>query len=89
MIFKLEPANLTAAEWENSTYRDAAIIRAATEQEARQCAATAFTYVRDTQPGDDPVSPWLQPELATCVPCDDPAYDAEGPAMIIAPAFFD
>ncbi|MAE64708.1 MAG: hypothetical protein CMJ18_10620 [Phycisphaeraceae bacterium] len=88
MIFKLEPLNVESAEWEHSTWRGEVIVRAATEEAARRCAATAFSYVRDDE-ADDAASPWLQAAWSSCVPSDDPSYEAEGPTMVIAPAFFD
>ena len=89
MLFRLEPQNVNSPDWEGSTYRDVVIVRASIEEEARACAATAFEYVRDGQSDDQSVSPWKQPELATCAPVEDPSFEAEGPTMVISPAFFD
>ena len=89
MLFRLQPTNTQLPAWESSSYREVAIVRAPTEEEARACAATAFEYIHDSEPGNEEKSPWKQLDLATCVAVDDPNFEADGPTMVISPAFFD
>ncbi len=86
-IWKLEPTNLESPDWQISSYRGQAIVRAPDAISARRVAADQFTCeARTVVIGrDSPESPWTNPELVTCAELHDSDFDPDGPAEVLDP----
>ncbi len=85
--FILTPNNPNAPEWNASRYREPMRVRAQNEDQARRVAARGTKLASGKDIADPiPVSPWLDPSLAsvTRVPCTD---DDDGSEEILEPAW--
>ena len=80
-IWKLEPYYLFAPRWEASTYHRAVIVRAPTEEEARDYAHEAFGSGTGPRGG----SPWEYREYVCCTQLPDSFYGAAGPGGVLVP----
>ena len=86
-IWQLEPYNLFAPQWEASTYHRAVIVRAPTEEEARDYAHEAFCSGRAGRPGTGTrvTSPWEYREYVHCTRLPESFYGAAGPCGVLVP----
>jgi hypothetical protein len=87
-IWKLSPIDLLDANWEASSHRGVAIVRALDEAAARAAAAEAFDVATRFPPGAGVrVPPWGRPTLVKAEQITDRRYDPEGPVQVLDPAF--
>jgi len=85
-IWKLSPLDASARDWEASTYRGIAIVRAKSEEEARLCAMHRFAIATKLDPkGDLRLCPWTQETLVSCEELVDSNYQPNGKAAVLAP----
>jgi hypothetical protein len=82
-IWRLTPLDLTSPCWAASQYAGVAIIRAATEREARQAAMQAFGREVPDIPWH--ANPWRQLVLVACARLDASGYPETGPPAILEP----
>ena len=87
-LFRLSPVDLSDPNWEASSHRAAAIVRARDESAARTIAAEAF----DVKTGFRPrhglvVPPWRRPELVHVEQIEDARWEAGGPDEVLYPSF--
>src|SRR3974377_1602994 len=82
-LWKLTPIDLHDPNWESSSHRGAAVVRAPDENAARAAAAQAFDVATRFPPrGGAKFPPWHSPALVKAEPIEDPRYKAEGPTEI-------
>ncbi len=87
-IWKLTPLDLLDPNWDASSHRGVAIVRARTETDARNTAAKAFDTKTRFRPGEgQKFPPWKRPALVRVEPIEDARYEAEGPAAVLDPSF--
>jgi len=85
-IWKLIPIDINHRDWEASRYRGEVIIRADSEEKARQVAASAFRIAATKPPGEKLQSdPWKQAALVSAVEVMDESYTASGKVEILGP----
>lgn len=85
-LWKLTPVDLKDPNWEASSHRGMAIVRADSEDEAREVAEKAFGVKTRFNPGDGPrFPPWKRPNLVTAERTDDERFDADGPPELLYP----
>ena len=85
-VWKLTPLDLTDPNWEASSHRGIAIVRAKTEKAARAAAAKAFDVAVRFPPGKGVrTPPWTRPVLVKVEPIEDPRYDPLGPVRVLEP----
>ena len=85
-IWKLSPLDMSTRDWESSTYRGVAIVRAKNEEEARQCAMRRFSIAVERNPKEDlRLCPWTQGELVLCQELFDSQYQATGETTVLEP----
>ena len=82
-IWRLTPHHVTSPCWAASQHTGMAIIRAATEREAREAAMQAFGRAVPSIPWH--ANPWRQLTLVTCERLDASGYPETGPPAILAP----
>jgi hypothetical protein len=88
MIWKLTPTKLGDPNWEASSHRGAAVVRAATETAARRTAAKAFDVKTRFQPNRGVrFPPWGSPRLVRAEPVEDERYAPRGPTEVLEPSF--
>jgi hypothetical protein len=88
-IWKLEPKHLDSLHWHASTYRGEVVVRATTEDAARNMATRAFGTGAVGQLGDPTLrNPWNQGELVTCIRMEDSGYDENGPDELLLPRHY-
>ena len=87
-LWKLTPLDLRDPNWEASSHRGIAIVRARDEADARATAAQAFDVKTRFAPAKGQrVPPWNRSELVNIELIDDKRYDAEGPPAVLEPSF--
>jgi len=87
-IWKLTPIDLVDANWEASSHRGPAIVRAPNEAAARAAAAEAFDVATRFPPGTGVrVPPWTRATLVKAEEITDRRYDDQGPIQVLDPAF--
>jgi hypothetical protein len=87
-IWKLTPIDLLDANWEASSHRGIAIVRAPDEAAARAAAAESFDVATRFLPGAGlRVPPWSRATLVRAEEITDCRYDPHGPVQILDPAF--
>src|SRR3974377_1549105 len=87
-LFKLTPADLTDPNWEASSHRGLAIVRARDEKAARAIAGKAFDVSTGFRPGRGlKVPPWTRSELVSAERIEDPRWEADGPYEVLYPSF--
>lgn len=85
-IWKLTPLDLTDTNWEASSHREVAIVRARDEAAARAIAAKAFDVVTRFPPGKGlRTPPWKRASLVKVEQIEDPRYDRQGPPQVLEP----
>ena len=82
-IWQLIPLDLTSPCWAASQYSGIAIIRAATEREARQAAMQAFGREVSDVPWH--ANPWRQLTLVSCERLQQSEYPDTGSTAILEP----
>ena len=88
-IWKLSPLNVSAPDWEASTYRGDVVLRAKNEEEARLCAMQRFAIATKVNLGEKTrTCPWTQHELVSCEEIVDSKYSAIGEATVLEPTRF-
>ena len=85
-IWELRPIDHDSADWRASKYKGRVVIRAPSEDRARDLAGSRFHDMSRRIPGGDtPLSPWRQPDLVACTRLNDSGYDESGPEEILDP----
>jgi hypothetical protein len=82
-IWRLTPLDLSSPYWAASQHTSIAVIRAATERDARQAAMQAFGREVPGIPWH--ANPWRQLTLVACEPLDPAGYPDTGPPAILEP----
>ncbi|HLB81022.1 MAG TPA: hypothetical protein VJJ77_11020 [Dongiaceae bacterium] len=86
-LWKLTPLDLTDRNWEASSHRGMAIVRAPDAQAARDAAQRAFGVKTRFRPGAGMTPPpWERDELVKAESVADPRYDPEGPTEVLEPS---
>jgi hypothetical protein len=89
-IWHLTPVDLDDPSWEASSHRGAAIIRAESEDAAREIAQQAFGVKTRFPPQHRIVStPWKRAELVRAEHVSDARFEEEGPAQVLFPSGFE
>lgn len=87
-IWKLTPLDLKDPNWEASSHRAMAIVRAPNEQDARETAQAAFGVKTGFKTGHGITSPpWLRASLVRAEVVHDSCYEPEGPNEVLEPSF--
>jgi hypothetical protein len=87
-VWKLTPTDLSDPNWEASSHRGMAVVRAPDEAAARAAATEAFDVPTRFPPtGGAKFPPWHSPALVKAERIVDPRYAAEGPTEILDPTF--
>ncbi len=87
-LWKLSPIDVLDPNWEASSHRGMAIVRAPDEAAARDAAAKAFDVATRFPPGAGVrVPPWGRATLVRAERITDPRYDPEGPVAVLDPTF--
>lgn len=87
-LWKLTPIDLLDQNWEASSHRGQAIVRAPDEAAARAAAAEAFDVATRFPPGAGVrVPPWTRASLVKAEEIIDRRFDLQGPVQILDPAF--
>lgn len=87
-IWKLTPIDLSDPDWEASSHRGLAIVRADDEEAAREAAQEAFGVKTGFRPGEGiKAPPWKRPALVEAERIKDARYDPEGPTEVLDPSF--
>lgn len=89
--WKLAPVEPEAPNWRGSTWTETVIIRADSEDRARQMANLAFGKAVERRSVADNTFhlPWGNPAWASCEPITSDEYPAEGPEAILSPDWAD
>ena len=86
MIWKLTPIDVESNEWQYSTHKDIAIVRAKNEEQARSLANGAFAMPNEHVPGAETRHMiWGQSDLVTCETIDDWDGETDGPVEVLYP----
>lgn len=87
-LWKLTPIDLHDPNWEASSHRGIAIVRARDEADARDTAAKAFDVKTRFSPRKGQrLPPWKRAALVSAERIEDQRYDASGPARVLEPTF--
>lgn len=87
-VWRLTPTDLADPNWEASSHRGPAVIRAPTEAAARKAAAAAFDVPTQFSPGGGAkFPPWNSPALVRVERIEDSRYEAKGRTEVLDPAF--
>ena len=87
-IWKLTPIDLKDPNWQASSHRAMAIVRAEKEQVAREAAQAAFGIKTGFKPGHGITAPpWLRDATVKAEKLHDSRYDPEGPTEVLEPSF--
>jgi hypothetical protein len=88
-IYKLEPVekNLDHQNWEASSFRGDCIVRACSENKARQTAYGAFGMAVKRPPLGQkiPNNPWAHPDIVSISVLTDHEYEEDGPEGVLYP----
>ena len=86
-IWRLTPLDLHDPNWQASSHRSVAIVRARDETQARATAAKVFDVKTRFAPRKgQSVPPWKREGLVKAEPIEDSRYEAEGPAAVLEPS---
>jgi len=86
-VWKLTPIDLTDDNWEASSHRNVAIVRARDEKAARAIAAQAFDVAVRFPPGKGVrTPPWTRSTLVKVEAIEDPRYDRRGSPQVLEPS---
>ena len=84
-VWKLTPTDLSDPNWEASSHRGMAVVRAPDEAAARAAAAAAFNVPTRFPPTGG--VKWHSPVLVKAERIDNPRYEPDGPTEILDPIF--
>jgi hypothetical protein len=86
-IWRLTPIDLADTNWEASSHRGVAIVRAPDEEGARDAAKNAFGVKTRFQLGAGvKAPPWKRASVVKAEMIDDPRYELDGPAEVLEPS---
>jgi osmotically-inducible protein OsmY len=86
-IWQLSPVDLSDPNWEASSHRGPAIVRAPDEKTAREAAQSAFGVTTRFRHHPRLVAPWMRAELVHASHIEDERFDPEGPSGVLVPSF--
>jgi osmotically-inducible protein OsmY len=86
-LWRLSPVDLSDPNWEASSHRGAAIVRAPDEKTAREVAQSAFGVQTRFRRHLRLIAPWTRAELVQADHIEDPRYDPDGPSSVLVPSF--
>lgn len=87
-VWKLIPIDPSDPNWQASSHRGVAIVRAPNEEAARDTAQAAFGVKVRFPPGEGvKAPPWRRAALVRAERIKDPRFDATGPPEVLEPAF--
>lgn len=86
-IWQLTPVDLSDPNWQASSHRGPAIVRAPDEQSARELAQSAFGVATRFRHHPRLVAPWMRAELVHASHIEDRRFDPEGPSRVLVPSF--
>ncbi len=85
-IWKLTPIDLNHRDWEASKFRGEIIVRAESEERAREFLTDRLRIAATKPPGDKiQKDPWSQPALVSAVEVKDSSYPETGKEEILDP----
>ena len=85
-IWKLTPIDLNHRDWEASRFRGEIIVRAESEERAREFLTDRLRKAATKPPGDRiQNNPWSQPALVSAVEVKDKSYPKTGKEEILDP----
>ena len=86
-LYRLTPINANDPNWRSSIHRDAAVVRASSEEQARSLVSKAFdTTLAPSSPGGKIATPrWHHSHAVRAEVIEDQRYGSEGPAGILEP----
>jgi len=88
-IWKLTPLDKTSDHWQASTHKGHVIVRAASEDEARNKATAEFTIAtKRIRGGDTLFSPWGQSNLVSCQRLENSNFEEKGPVAVLYPDIY-
>ena len=86
-IWELTPINSTDTNWRASRYNGPVVIRAPSEERAREIAGRTFQRAAELEPGETvPICPWDYEGLVRCRQLEESDYSEDGPEAILDPA---
>ncbi len=89
-LWQLDPKNLAHRNWRASTYKGRVVIRAETEERARQITTLATAIAVRRIPREDTITPpWSDPEIVACRSIQFEESSERGPEVVLAPAAYD
>jgi hypothetical protein len=87
-IWRLSPRDLSDPNWEASSHRAVAIVRAPDERTARDVAEAAFGVKTRFKPGGGILAPpWKRSELVIAERITDERFEVDGPSVVLSPSF--
>jgi hypothetical protein len=86
-IWRLCPRDLSDPNWEASSHRAVAIVRAPDEKTAREVAEAAFGVKTRFRPGAGIIAPPWRPELVIAERVTDERFAPDGPSVVLSPTF--
>lgn len=87
-IWRLIPVDLKDPNWEASSHRAAAVVRAPDERTAREAAEAAFGIKTRFAPGEGTrLPPWTRADLVQAIAVEHPVHSADGPTEVLEPSF--
>ena len=81
-IYGLSPVSVDALEWNASTYKGTVLVRAETEDDARQLACDRY-WIATRTAGLAP--PWARADLVQAQVLAQPCHPRDGHSMILEP----
>lgn len=88
-IWKLEPIDTRSDHWATSMHKGTVIVRAPTEDIARQLATRAFE-IKPAQGAslNALITPWVQRDLVQCTSVRHSKFQEDGPATVLDPPHY-
>jgi osmotically-inducible protein OsmY len=86
-IWQLSPVDLADPNWEASSHRGPAIVRAPDEKSAREVAQSAFGVTTRFKHHPRLIAPWTRAKLVHASHIEDQRFDPEGPSGVLVPSF--
>jgi osmotically-inducible protein OsmY len=86
-IWQLSPVDLSDPNWEASSHRGTAIVRAPDEKTARETAQSAFGVATTFKHHPRLIAPWTRAKLVHASHIEDQRFDPEGPSGVLVPSF--
>lgn len=85
-LWQLTPVDLRDPDWEASSHRGMAVVRAPHERDARDAAEKAFGVKTRFSPGAGvKAPPWKRPHLVAAQIIKDERYEEDGPTEVLFP----